>query len=127
MPVSQSKNPTVQKKKVSSGGRFSGLNKFTTWIIRIIAIVFGICLFFGIINQAAFAGHMFDFILDEGTVVGKTISYIFKNDENSPVDISDQGIYARGYKPEETYEGNVIEDLKDKSNESVNEVQESSK
>ena len=124
MPVSTTKSKEQYKKKSASGGgrHFSGLNKFTTWILRILGIILILCLLFGIINQAAFAGKAFDVLLGEGTEVAKTINYIFKNDDNSPVDISDQGMYIRGNKPEEQYNED-IQDKKEDVDKSIDEVQ----
>lgn len=57
-------------------------------------------LFFGMINQMALGRSLFDWIYNNGVIVGKHIEYIFTGDEKSLVDITDQGIYARGYAPE---------------------------
>lgn len=69
-------------------------------VLRVIFGIFLLMLFFGMMNQMALGRSLFDWIYTNGVIVGKNIEYIFTGDEKSLVDITDQGIYARGYAPE---------------------------
>lgn len=87
-------------RKRKSGSFGGGTPRFLVWILRIVlGIIFILCLF-GFINQVATGQKITDWFIQTGTRFGDTIVYIFKGDEDSPVEVTDQGVYADGYAPD---------------------------
>lgn len=95
-------------KRKRSGILGGGTPRFVTWILR---IVFGVVLFlclFGFINQAVTGQKFVDWFAQTGRNVGNTIVYIFTGEQETPVEVTDQGIYAQGYSPEGSKQINEV-------------------
>lgn len=103
--------------KSSGGGGFrkkrsgifgGGTPRFVIWILRIVAgLVLFLCLF-GFINQVATGQKFVDWLSQTGSNVGYTIVYIFTGEKETPVEVTDQGIYANGYAPDGSRQINEV-------------------
>lgn len=99
MAVERSSGSSFKKKR-SGGGFGSGHGGFFSLLLRIVLIIFVLMCFFGMINQAKLGKSMFSWFYDTGMTIGHQIEYIFTGEEKSIVDVTDQGIYAKGYAPD---------------------------
>lgn len=94
--------------KRRSGVFGGGTPRFLTLILRIVAgVVLFLCLF-GFINQVATGQKFVDWLSQTGSNVGHTIVYIFTGEKETPVEVTDQGIYANGYAPDGSRQINEV-------------------
>lgn len=99
MAVSRNENNGSYKRR--SGGVFRGSSRFLNNVVKVIIIIFIALCLFGVINQVAFGQSLWKWFVDTGTAVGHTLNYLFVGeDQNLPVDITDEGVYVDGFAPE---------------------------
>ena len=90
--------PIAKKKKQSAvGGSSSG---FFKWFLRIVIAIIFLLAFFGVINQVATGKSIIKWYAEMGKQVGDQITYTFTGDKNANVELTDEGVYAKGHAPE---------------------------
>lgn len=90
------------KKKKKGGAIFGGKGRrgIVRNVLTVICAIFLILCIFGFINQAAVGRSVFTWFVDRGTEVGNVLNSLVKQDDQSPVSITDEGIYVNGFEPE---------------------------
>ena len=69
-------------------------------LITIIAIIFVIFSLLGFINQKEAVTNIVDFYKNAGENAYNIAMSVFGNDPESPIDITDNGVYLKGHAPE---------------------------
>ena len=95
----KSSNSSGKRKGLISGA-LSSTPPFLSNIIKIITVIFVVLCLFGFINQLATGQAFFDWLTSTGRRTGEVMTYIFTGKEETPVNVTDQGIYVKGYEPE---------------------------
>ena len=89
--------PIAKKKKQAAiGGSSSG---FIQWFLRIVIAIIFLLAFFGVINQVATGKSMINWYTEMGKQVGDQLTYTFTGNKNANVELTDNGIYAKGHAP----------------------------
>lgn len=101
MAVSAPKENSPKKKK-KGGAIFGGKGRrgIVRNVLTAICAIFLILCIFGFINQAAVGRSFFSWFVDRGTEVGNVLNSLVKQDDQSPVSITDEGVYVNGFEPE---------------------------
>ena len=103
MPViNQVNKPTNRPPKSSNGGGFfKKMNKVSGIALKVIVGILIVLSLFGFINQVAFGKDVITAAQDVAKSLSGVMSAIIKNDETSPLDVGDQGVYVRGHRPDQ--------------------------
>lgn len=61
------------------------------------------CLF-GVINQARLGTGFIEGFVLTGDEIGKAMFHVASNDDKSPIEVTEDGVYLKGHEPEESDE-----------------------
>jgi hypothetical protein len=106
MAVETSSKDKDYTKKKKTGGMFYGAKRKLYYAKRILGTILSICAIaviilclFGYINQRQTGESIYDWTREITNSLGQTMVQVFTGDDNAPIKITDQGIYADGYEP----------------------------
>lgn len=98
--VSNSKESSFQKKKRGFGSSGKSRRGLVRNILTVIGIIFVVLCLFGVINQVAVGHSYFSWLIDRGYETGEALNSLVKQEDQSPVKITDEGVYVNGFEPD---------------------------